>query len=151
MKKYSALVCVFAFALCASLFPSCGDDEDEVVSVAGVWKCQIEKPADEEEYVSSSYIWFKPNCEFVEVDLLEYVWKGKNYTDTLVSTAGEWSVNGDSLTLSVTFDETETNKGKFSVENNKLTFYYYDEERDEDDFIVMERSSESEISKFLNR
>jgi hypothetical protein len=95
---------LFILLLSGLVLVSCGSDDDEIdeaTSIVGVW---VSDPVQmqEDEYISevTAYLWFKPDGTFVEVDVISGI--EKTYYE--LSETGKWSVENDKLTFTTNFE-----------------------------------------------
>lgn len=138
MKRYSSIFTWAFIAILSFSFVSCNhDDEDEEVSLVGVWVLEKSLPMYYNSEITGyvkAYFQFLEDGSLIEKDVITPIDDGKVYTET--STYGRWSVTDNHLTLIVSFAEpkdnpqekADVNECTYEFKDGKLILTYMEEE-----------------------
>lgn len=151
IKRKSIL---FVMLLSSLVLVSCGSDDDEIdeaKSIVGVWVSDPVQVLDG-EYVSeaTAYLWFKPDGSFVEVDVIS----GDERTYYELSETGKWSVENDKLTFTTNFDPTiqkdyDTTTFIYRITGNTMKVTYTSE--GETGTITLHKSTEEKMHQIISK
>ena len=151
IKRKSIL---FVMLLSSLVLVSCGSDDDEIdeaKSIVGVWVSDPVQVLDG-EYVSeaTAYLWFKPDGTFVEVDVIS----GDERTYYELSETGKWSVENDKLTFTTNFDpiiqkEYDTTTFIYRITGNTMKVTYTSE--GETGTITLHKSTEEKMQQINSK
>ena len=149
IKRKSIL---FVMLLSSLVLVSCGSDDDEIdeaKSIVGVWVSDPVQVLDG-AYVSeaTAYLWFKPDGSFVEVDVIS----GDERTYYELSETGKWSVENDKLTFTTNFDpiiqkEYDTTTFIYRITGNTMKVTYTSE--GETGTITLHKSTEEKMQQII--